>query len=217
MPEPTIQAVTAPSADDVEDPEPRNPVAVGEISEAIVLARLVQLGFCVSQPFGNNQRYDFVVDDGSELRRVQVKTGRLRRGYVVFATRSINPYNHTQRAYIGQADDFVVYCPETNEIYRVPVDLVGHLRHGYLRVDEIRSGRKANVRWAHDFVFDKAMTREGKFRKPRPERFRACDTNHPDRPSRIKEKKASGKAGARWYCMECALEWERRRKRDRAS
>lgn len=62
-----------------------NPKAVGELSEAEVIAHLVRTGRPVAIPFGNNQRYDLIVDEDGKLLRAQVKTGRLdERGVVTF-------------------------------------------------------------------------------------------------------------------------------------
>lgn len=52
-----------------------NSKSVGERSEAAILNWLIQLGYAVSIPFGNNQRYDLIADDGKGLIRVQCKTG----------------------------------------------------------------------------------------------------------------------------------------------
>lgn len=38
----------------------------GDVSEAVVLAELVKLGFSVLQPFGDNQSYDLVVEKGGK-------------------------------------------------------------------------------------------------------------------------------------------------------
>ena len=57
---------------------------VGERSEAQVLAALLKLGKVVLMPYGDNQRYDFVVEDGGEFIRVQCKTGKLKDGRVNF-------------------------------------------------------------------------------------------------------------------------------------
>lgn len=180
-----------------------NPKAVGEVSEAFVLARLIELGYSVALPFGNNQRYDFIVDDGSALRRMQVKTGRLRDGRILFSTNSVNGFTGEHRGYLGEADDFLVYCAETNEIYRVPVDECGHLRHGSLRFLPRQTSSKTAVRWAADYVFDEHLTTpKGRKRKPRPERFPACDRNHPGVQSRVKQK-VSRSGHARWYCADC--------------
>jgi hypothetical protein len=53
----------------------------GEISEAAFLHKAVSLGFKVTKPWGDSERYDFVVDSGKRLWRVQIKcTGALRAG-----------------------------------------------------------------------------------------------------------------------------------------
>ncbi|MGW6602571.1 group I intron-associated PD-(D/E)XK endonuclease [Streptomyces sp. NPDC055036] len=56
--------------------EKLGPRAGGELTEAIVLAGLIEYGHSVASPFGDNKRYDMVADDCEQLRRVQVKTAR---------------------------------------------------------------------------------------------------------------------------------------------
>lgn len=179
----------------------RNPKAVGEISEAFVLARLIELGYPVALPFGNNQRYDFIVDDGGFLSRVQVKTGRLYRGAVGFPTCSTNGFTGEQRGYLGEADEFLVYCPETNEVYRIPVADCGPTKTASLRVDPIASEKQSRkVRWARDHILNQAARWRG--RKP----LAACVTVHPGSPPRVAEK--ATKHGVRRYCKECNRTWE---------
>ena len=60
-----------------------HPKDVGDKSTLAIMLALRETGFGVLVPFGENTRYDLVIDDGSALRRVQCKTGRLRRGAVV--------------------------------------------------------------------------------------------------------------------------------------
>ena len=63
-----------------------HPKDVGDrITLAVTLA-LRDAGFAISVPFGENTRYDLVIDDGVRLLRVQCKTGRLRNGSIFFAT-----------------------------------------------------------------------------------------------------------------------------------
>lgn len=128
-----------------------NPKAVGEISEATVLALLVRLGYPVLIPFGNNQRYDFVIEEDGKFVTLQVKTGRLSRGCVVFNSASINGFTGARTAYRDAVDDFVVYCPDTDEVYRVPVAMCGASSVA-LRVEPTLGGPKSTIRWAKDFV-----------------------------------------------------------------
>ena len=115
----------------------------------------VDAGLEVSIPFGENCRYDLVLDDGSQLSRVQCKTGRLRDGTVRFSTAST--YGHhpspreTRRHYAGQIDAFAVYCPETEGVYLVPIDEIGARSGAYLRVTRPRNGQRERIRFASDF------------------------------------------------------------------
>jgi hypothetical protein len=55
-------------------PAPRkNTKITGERSEANFLNRAASLGFGVAKPWGDSLRYDFVLDNGERLWRVQVK------------------------------------------------------------------------------------------------------------------------------------------------
>ncbi|MGH9198272.1 MAG: group I intron-associated PD-(D/E)XK endonuclease, partial [Acidimicrobiia bacterium] len=135
-----------------------HPKVVGDASQAMVLGRLVQAGRTVLVPFGENTRYDYVIEekDGS-FTRVQVKTGRLRKGAIVFATCSTSYHHPNNRGmvaykhcYRGQADLFGVYCPETDAIYLVPVSEVGTTTAA-LRVESTRNNQSKKIRWASDY------------------------------------------------------------------
>jgi hypothetical protein len=130
-----------------------NPKAKGEISEAVVLAHLVKQGKIVLLPFGNNQRYDMVIDAGDRFIRVQVKTGWLSRGCVAFAAYSTNGFTGAHTGYAGQVDAFMVYCPELQTIYRVPAaDTCGaEAGYTYLRVEPTRNNQHKGIRWAKDY------------------------------------------------------------------
>lgn len=73
-------------------------------------------------PFGDNQRYDMVFDDGESLRKVQVKTGRVRAGAVRFSCASWQRDTKVKSTYVNQVDFFGVYCPETKQCYLVPIE-----------------------------------------------------------------------------------------------
>lgn len=47
---------------------------IGILSELKVITELVEMGFIVSQPYGDNAPYDFIVDTGDKMLKVQVKT-----------------------------------------------------------------------------------------------------------------------------------------------
>jgi hypothetical protein len=129
-----------------------HPVDVGQRSEAAVLSELVRRGYHVLVPFGFNRRYDLVIDLDGRFLRAQCKTGRLRQGSIEFRTCSIrsNTQRTVMRGYAGEADLFLVYCPETGGTYAVPVDEASR-SHMYLRVDPAMNCQDRRVHWAKDY------------------------------------------------------------------
>src|SRR5690348_12697220 len=92
----------------------------------MVLAAFVQAGLPVSVPFGENQRYDLVVDVHGTLLRVQCKTGRAVQGASVLVFNATSHDGHRARqGYRNQADLFAVYSPHTRQIYVLDVNEVG--------------------------------------------------------------------------------------------
>ncbi len=129
-----------------------HPVDVGQRTEAIVLAALVRRGYRVLTPFGTNHRYDLAIDLGDRFVRAQCKTGRLRRGVILFHARSIrsNTRGTYCRTYGDQIDLFLVYCPDTDRIYAVPVD-EATATVGTLRVMPPANRQAKRIRWAKDY------------------------------------------------------------------
>ena len=55
----------------------QNPKAIGERSQAHISARLLDVGYNVLTPYGDNTRYDLVIGDADgKFYRIQCKTGR---------------------------------------------------------------------------------------------------------------------------------------------
>ena len=130
-----------------------SPKQVGEHSEVFVLAALVRAGYEVLiAPFTDNRRYDLVIDDGERFLRVQVKTGRLRDGAVIFPTSSSQAHRGRGRqSYRGACELFAVYCPDNEGVYLVPVDEVGEAKCR-LRVEPAANGQQSGLRWAAQYA-----------------------------------------------------------------
>ena len=60
----------------------------GELGEVAFLHKAMSLGFVVAKPYGNIRRYDFIVEGGTSLWRVQVKAcGSVMNGLYQMCTR----------------------------------------------------------------------------------------------------------------------------------
>jgi hypothetical protein len=131
-----------------------HPKDVGDRTTLAVMLALQGLGYSVAVPFGENTRYDLIVDDGIRLQRVQCKTGRLRDGVVVFRTASSYAHHPNpkprQLHYGGQVDAFAVYCPENACVYVIPIDGLPR-RAAALRVNPTKNGQRKLIRTASSY------------------------------------------------------------------
>lgn len=128
-----------------------HPKAKGERSEAAVMHAFLRHDLPVLRPFGDNERYDLVVDLSDTFYRVQVKTGRLEGGRVQFETRSSGTHTRAIRkeGYEGQVDVFAVYAPDLDETYVVPIAEAPETAMA-LRVTPPEKS-SPNINWASNF------------------------------------------------------------------
>lgn len=131
-----------------------HPKVIGERSEACLLAGLLKAGKVVLIPFGDNQRYDLVIDEQGEFHRIQVKTGRLKNGVVAFQPGSRAGGKGKRKGYHGQADLFGIYCPDNDRIYLVPVNDLAATNLVHLRIDMPKGNQRKNINWAKDYELD---------------------------------------------------------------
>ena len=135
----------------------QTPKAIGERSEAHIIAKLSEAGYYVLKPFGDNLRYDLVIEDADgRFWRIQCKTGRSNGEYIQFAPASLYYHTRTGRTthgsknYKDQIDYFAVYCPENRETYLIPVAHAGVLQMN-LRLVPTKNKQEQGVKWAEDY------------------------------------------------------------------
>lgn len=141
--------------DGVGDATSMEPHRKGDLIEAIVVAELKDRDVPVSIPFGDNERYDLLVEAPSgRFLRIQVKSGRLSNGTIQFDGQSqrTNTTGTFYDTYEDDVDYFVVYCVELESMYLVPEEEVNTSK--YLRVEPPRIDHP-NINWATDYAFDR--------------------------------------------------------------
>lgn len=132
----------------------RDTKAIGDFSELSVIYALAQNGYLVSVPFGENHRYDVIADDGEHLLRVQIKTGRVRRGALDFACYSSHSHRGgpSCRGYHGEVDAFGVYAPAIDESFLVPATEIDLRFYCSLRLVPPKNNQVKKLRWAQQFL-----------------------------------------------------------------
>lgn len=95
----------------------------GITTEMFVAARLLQLGYNVSQPLCQDSKYDLIVDVNDHLYRLQVKTARqINEDTILFNCRSTTKNSQTNKSRYYQANEidyFATYWD--NEVFLIPV------------------------------------------------------------------------------------------------
>jgi hypothetical protein len=97
---------------------------LGELAEMMFMVKAAMLGFATAKPYGDSRRYDFIVDVGKRLWRVQVKSSSaLQYGaYMVNLQRNLNG---EVVAYDPSEIDFVVaYVMPCDAWFVIPVEAI---------------------------------------------------------------------------------------------
>lgn len=131
-----------------------NSKEVGDISEAMVIAAFLKAGKNVLIPFGDKNRFDLVTEEAGVFKRVQIKTARKKGEIITFKLYSSTRQKgkRIDTPYQGQIELFAAYCPETDKVYTVPVDICGTSLFT-LRLSKAANGIKKGVHYAKDYEF----------------------------------------------------------------
>ncbi len=133
--------------------------AMGERSEAMIIAKLVDLGYHILIPDGDNLRCDLLIEDiDGRFWRIQCKTGWIENDGALIEFATASTYYHTKagragngrKDYQGEIDYFAVYCPATKGVYLVPIDQMP-TTSAILRLVPTANGQEKNIRWAKDY------------------------------------------------------------------
>lgn len=126
----------------------------GDETEAKIIHEMISHGYSVSIPFGDNDKYDLIVDDTANLYRVQCKTGWQNKERTMrFNTHSQTTKNgsYHEDTYHGTIDAFVVRYPENGKLYWIDVDDATEQKM------ELRFEGKIDhpsINWAREYEFN---------------------------------------------------------------
>jgi len=128
----------------------------GDLAEANVIVKLMEIGFIPSKPQTESCRYDIIADDGKNLHKIQVKTGREKNNCVIFNTSDSRPNRTSNKRKTYSKDEidcFIVYLPEKEDFYWVPVEETPNTEMR-LRLREVDSpySNYENSNWAKEYL-----------------------------------------------------------------
>ena len=123
----------------------------GTITELKCKTYFLELGYMVSTP-ESPVRYDFILDTGKELLKIQVKTSHTDGEKIMFKTSSthITAKGNTVHHYKDDGIDY--FCTWfDNECYLVPVK-EKKKSEKYLRLIPTKNGQIKNIAFAKDYI-----------------------------------------------------------------
>ena len=133
---------------------------IGTITELKCKTYFLELGYIVSTP-DTPVRYDFILDVGNKLLKIQVKSCHLdsEKTKIMFKTSSthITAYGNTCRHYKDDGIDYFCTWYE-NECYLVPVEECGK-DEKCLRIAPTKNGQVKNISFAKDYIAKEVLAR----------------------------------------------------------
>ena len=130
----------------------------GTITELKCKIYFLELGYTVSTP-ENPTRYDFILDTGEKLLKIQVKTCTSDEEKISFSTCSTHFINgrHIHTDY--QNDNIDYFCTwYENKCYLIPVSECGKTEKN-LRLVPTRNGQKKGICFANDYIAEEVLSR----------------------------------------------------------
>lgn len=137
-----------------------NSKRIGNIGEAKVLAKFVEMGIPIYIPFGDDEKADLVAEFNGKLNKIQVKTSiKSKNGCSIFDLTSSTAHrtNGGRRKYSNsEIDYFALYSLDRNKIYlmKAPDNPMTAIT---IRFEDTKSGKKIGVNYESDFLIENIL------------------------------------------------------------
>lgn len=137
-----------------------NTKRIGNIGEAKVLAKFVELGISVYIPFGDNERADMIAEFDGKLQKIQVKTSiGCKDGQVTFSLVSSTNHrkNGSNHKYTSdEVDYFALYSLQRDCVYllKVPEE---PLRSITIRYEPAKNGQSCGVKFEKEMLIERIL------------------------------------------------------------
>lgn len=133
---------------------------IGNIGEAKVLAKFVELGIPVYIPFGDTEKADLVAEFNGKLNKIQVKTSvRADNGIMIFSLvlstqHRKNGINHKYTK--DEIDYFACYNIERDKIFLLSVNDVSDT-NVIIRYEKPKNNQVKNIKFENDYLIDNIL------------------------------------------------------------
>lgn len=132
----------------------------GNVTEVECMLAFLKLGYNVLAPYGDCERYDFVVDIKNKFYKIQVKSANenhIDEGYIEFKTANKTTKNGTfvRHAYTKEEIDYFMTCYQ-GQCYLVPVNECSTTEKR-LRFIPPKNGQIKGITFATEYELEKVV------------------------------------------------------------
>lgn len=123
----------------------------GSIGEVMVVAEAIRRGYKVAIPWGEDSKYDLIVDRSGKLERVQCKYTKSNGEVVIARCRSANNWSQIKYS-CDDIDWLAIYDLTSQKCYFIPSSILEEGRAQInLRIKPTGNNQNKGVLWAKDF------------------------------------------------------------------
>ena len=130
----------------------------GLTTELKCMEKFIEYGFIVSIPYGNNSRYDLLLDGGNgKYIRIQCKTAHLNENgsYTINTANSVSTMTkRTVKHYDSTQIDFIASIIE-EQLVIIPVNLISNSKSKIFRTELPKFGAKSSCNLIQDFTVER--------------------------------------------------------------
>ena len=133
---------------------------LGNITEVSVMLAFLKLGYNVLTPYGDCERYDFVVDIQNKFYRIQVKTSQEKEEGKIEFNSSSTHYSDGKcihDSYTKEDIDYFATC-YNDKCYLIPVEEAGN-RATSLRFVPAKNGQTRGIKMAYNYELEEVIKR----------------------------------------------------------
>lgn len=136
----------------------------GMITELKCMEKFISMGYYISIPYGNSNKYDLILDYNNNLYRIQIKTAHWSKDTVeenvafeIATCGSTTNCKTTTRHYYTKEDiDFFLTYFE-GEFYLIPIEEAENKSAFRLRYEYPKNGQRKNIHIASDYLLEKQL------------------------------------------------------------
>ena len=133
--------------------------SIGNIGEAKVLCKFVELGIPVYLPFGDNERSDLIAEFNGKLNRIQVKTSiKAEDGKMIFdlTSSTVHRSNGVKHIYTqDEIDYFACYNIARDKIFLIPsTEAKTSLT---IRYEKSKNNQTKGINFEEDYLIDNIL------------------------------------------------------------